>query len=66
MDLGCLDDAHHNRNDKVYMQAGERDGSASEPLNPGSKQTFTTAYDTRHESRDIIAAQSGEKEMAGR
>ncbi|CAD6567259.1 MAG: hypothetical protein ASARMPREDX12_000163 [Alectoria sarmentosa] len=23
MDLGCLDDAHHDRNDKVYMQTGE-------------------------------------------
>lgn len=35
MDLGCVDDDNHDRDDKIYMQAGERNGSASEPLSPG-------------------------------
>lgn len=34
MDLGGWDDDHHDRNDKVYVQAGERDGWASKPLKP--------------------------------
>lgn len=66
MDLGCFDDDRHHRNDQVYVQAGERDDSASGPLSPGSElhTTFTTAYDTRHYSTDIMAEQTGEMAMA--
>lgn len=69
MDLGCYDDDHHDRDDQVCMQAGERDDSASEPLSPGSElqTTFiTTAYDTRNYSTDIMAGETSEVAMAGR
>lgn len=32
LDLGSVDDARHNHNDQVYMPAGKRTGTASEPL----------------------------------
>ena len=44
LDLGCLDDDHHDRDDKVYMQAGERDGSACEPWSPGFRSAPPTPF----------------------
>ena len=44
LDLGRVDDAHHDRDDKIDMQAGERTDAASGPLNLHDclrKKTYT-------------------------
>ena len=49
LDLGRLDDAHHDYDDQVYLQAGKRTRSASEPLSPRirvpNQWNSTTVYD---------------------